>query len=367
MLDFAASFLLNIAVMGLLWCAARASVGRPSANHKKRPSANHKKKPLVNDKGRPSASDNALVGRPSANDEARFSANDKGRVLADEEARFSANDKGRVLANEEGLRRFWQALTIAWALNIGGNIAWGIHDILTSERLGIFTWVDGFYLARYAMIGWALGRYPREPRRWTGYATVTLAATALIWATLFRVMLPSISQQPVLYFMGGALYPILDVVLIYAALIAWLRVEAGAWIKLAIGLFTLAMLVYGAANWINFTVRAVALDASSSLAAFFWLLADVLTGGAAFLVTERGNLGDRISAQRPRTSPMRWLTYVPPFTSVLVLGILGVDWVLSGSLDWMLILCTVATLGITAYDAAASPSPRFGGGIRGRG
>jgi hypothetical protein len=331
MVDFAASFLLNVTVMGLLWYAARASVGRPAANVEGRASVG---RPSVN-KGRC-----ASVGRPAANVE-------------------GAND------GDVALRRFWRALAIAWALNIAGNVAWGIHDVMTSEPLGIFTWIDGLYLARYALIGWALWHYPREPRCWTDVATVMLIATALIWATLFRVMLPSIPRRPALYFMGGALYPILDAALIYAALLTWLRLDARAWVRRAVGLFALAMLVYGAANWINFTVRAIALEASSQVAAFFWLLADGLTGGAAFLIAEFGSLGDRSPPAGQGASTVRWTSYVPYIASVLVLGIMLVDWIVRSAPDWMLITCTVATIGITTYHAVASPSPSLGEGARG--
>jgi hypothetical protein len=301
MLDFAASFLLNVTVMGLLGCAAHASVGRSSVNG----------------------------------------------------------------VEVSAAQKFWQALAIAWALNIAGNIAWGVHDVLTSEHLGIFTWVDGIYLARYGMVGWALWHYPHKSRRWMDYATVTLVATALIWAILFRVMLPSIPQQPGLYFMGGALYPILDTTLIYAAFITWLHVEAGPWVKRAVGLFALAMLLYGAANWINFTVRAIALSASSDLAAFLWLLADGVTGLAAFLVAEFRTVPTQRASSTGWSTPLRWTAYVPYVASVLVLGIMIIDWIRSRSLDWMLITCTIVTLGITVYNVVISPSPNLGEGARG--
>ncbi len=316
MLDFVASFLLNVTVMGLLWCAAHASAGRPLANSEE---------PLANDK----------------------------EELAVNGAEVSAAQK------------FWRALAIAWVLNIAGNIAWGVHDVLTSEHLGIFTWIDGIYLARYGMVGWALWHYPYKLRRWTDYATVTLVATALIWATLFRVMLPSIPQRPVLYFMGGALYPILDAALVYAALITWLRVEAGPWVKRAVGLFALAMLLYGAANWVNFTVRAIALDASSDPAVLFWLLADGVTGLAAFLVAEFRTTSVQRASPTGWPLPLRWTVYVPYVAGVLVLSIMITDWIRSRSLDWMLITCTIVTLGITAYHVVISPSPRFGEGARG--
>ena len=179
------------------------------------------------------------------------------------------------------------------------------------------------------------------------------------------MMILSMPQRPVLYFMGGALYPILDATLIYAALITWLRVEAGPWIKNAVALFALAMLLYGAANWINFTVRAIALDASSDLAALFWLLADVVTGLAAFLVAEFR--ASPVQSASPTGWPMslRWTAYVPYVASVLVLGIMITDWIRSRSLDWMLITCTIVTLGITVYNVVISPSPNLGEGARG--
>ncbi len=351
MLDFVASFLLNIAVMGLLWCAAGASVGRPAANDKGRPVA------AGASVGRPAANDK---GRPAANDQRRAVANSKGRAVAAGASvgRAAANDQGRAAANGAGApaaRGFWRALAIAWTLNIAGNIAWGVHDILTAERLGIFTWIDGIYLARYAMIGWALWHYPREPERWTDYAAVTLVATMCIWATLFRVMRPSIPQRPFWYFMGGALYPILDTALIYAALMAWLRIGAGAGIKRSMGLFALAMFVYGAANWINFTVRAIALDASSDWAAFFWLLADGFTGLAAFLVVVFRPVPEQKRGSG-RSLSVRWTAYIPYVASVLALGIMVVDWIVRAALDGVLIVCTIAILGIAVYDAVISPA-----------
>ena len=76
-------------------------------------------------------------------------------------------------------------------------------------------------------------------------------------------------------FLGVAIYPILDAALVYTAWIRW-RQDVATALKQAVLVLTLAMLVYGVANWINFGVRMVSLDAESAPATLAWALSDGL-------------------------------------------------------------------------------------------
>ncbi|MBN1486147.1 MAG: hypothetical protein JW981_00815 [Anaerolineae bacterium] len=194
---------------------------------------------------------------------------------------------------ERSARQFWRLLALAWTVNLAGNIAWSMYSVLVSEALPIFTWIDGFYLLRYFLVGWALWRYPRhwDVARWGLLAVVTVIAAGIVWQGLFSPVLGSF-EQPVLYFLGGALYPILDATLLYAALLSWITMGAHSG-KVPLGLFVIALLGYGIANWINFIVRSHSLAASNEAsfigASFFWLLSDVLTGFAALWAGSKFN------------------------------------------------------------------------------
>ena len=172
---------------------------------------------------------------------------------------------------------FWRLLFAAWLVALLGNVAWGAYEAVTGKTLPIFSLVDGFYVSRYGLLLAAFWRYPSKASRghWWQLVSVLLVATFLTWLLLFRPN-PQAADDSLLIFLGGALYPALDVVLLYAALGS--RMRATGRMRGALTFLALALVVYGVANWINFGVRVASFEASSSLTGFFWPLSDILSG-----------------------------------------------------------------------------------------
>lgn len=187
-------------------------------------------------------------------------------------------------AGSKGLMwRFWRLIALAWTLNLLGTVAWGVYEMATGVSLGIFSWIDGFYLLRYGVILAAFAGTPRpwKARGWVLLATVTLLLGVGVWFRLYRPLRPTF-DQPLLYFLGGALYPILDGALLFAAFWTWRALEHPT-ARRSVALFAAGLLTYGLANVLNFRARATALDAASLLAGIGWLLTDAFTGWAALL------------------------------------------------------------------------------------
>ncbi|HEY89937.1 MAG TPA: hypothetical protein G4N98_09460 [Thermoflexia bacterium] len=185
---------------------------------------------------------------------------------------------------------FWQLLALGWSLNLAGNLAWAARDMLTGAPAPIFSWLDAFYLARYLLLFRACIRYPRRWRTaaWLSWSAVTLLSGSLIWLLIFRPAL-ALPGATLAHFWGGVFYIILDGALLTASLLSW-RAEPSGEIGATLILFTLAMLFYGVANWLNFDVRLVSLEASSRGAALGWLLTDLLIGVAALIHTSHRDI-----------------------------------------------------------------------------
>ncbi len=244
-------------------------------------------------------------------------------------------------------RAFWRWLAWAWTLNILGNLAWAAYDFWVGQSLAILSWIDGFYIARYALVFWAFWRYPtrRWRTRWVAYGALLASATAVTWAMLFRPVMSTVSQ-PLLYFFGGALYPILDTVLVYGGLMCW-TYTADARMHTATQWLVLSMTAYGVANWINFGARVVSLDAASQVAGLFWLLADVGTGVAALYAAWPAKLDAHMQPQTaPRVPALVWLPYL---AGCLTLVVMGGDWIIRGSVDPMLLGCAGGALFTLGY------------------
>ncbi|HOT90275.1 MAG TPA: hypothetical protein PLJ78_00870 [Anaerolineae bacterium] len=243
-------------------------------------------------------------------------------------------------------RVFWRLLAWAWTLGIAGNIAWGVHDYVTGESLAIFSLIDGFYIARYILVFWAFWRYPRRTRQagWAAYGVLLAAATALIWAALFRPVMADISQ-PVLFFLGGALYPIMDIALLYAAWAA-LTYTANPRMRVALRGLALALIAYTLANWINFRVRSEVFEASSLMAGLFWLLSDAGTGAAALYAI----WPPTIATLEPRTAPATTLPErLPAIATLFTVGLVVADGIVRHTVDTMLLTCAIITLVLTGY------------------
>jgi hypothetical protein len=190
--------------------------------------------------------------------------------------------------------RFWRWIAFAWTLNLAGTLVWSVYELVTGVSLGIFSWVDGFYLLRYGAI---LAAFASTPRRWRARTWTLMALVALLLGLgvglgLYRPLIPTF-DRPLRYFLGGALYPILDGVLLFAALHTWHALERPV-SRRSVALLALGLLTYGVANVLNFRVRATDLDAASFVAAIGWLLTDTFTG--------LGALTARLAAGQTETS-----------------------------------------------------------------
>ena len=178
---------------------------------------------------------------------------------------------GKVFRQKDG-RNFWMFLALAWSMNLLGNIAWIIHDLVTGTALSTFSIVDLFYVLRYVLIGIALWLYPTSLRResaiWMGVAAIITGV--LVWIIYF----PAEGGDWV-SLLGLVIYPILDAPLI---VLAWFRfhvMRGTAWHKLTLILFC-AMASYGIANTINLTEYVFSVPSGGWLQNLFWLLTDVL-------------------------------------------------------------------------------------------
>jgi hypothetical protein len=173
-------------------------------------------------------------------------------------------------------RPFWLLLALAWTLNLGGTLAWIVHDLVTGGPLETFSVVDLFYVSRYLLLGLALWRFsaPLPGRAVVGSFLAGLTVFALLGALYrFAPFLVTKTGDWVDFF-GYALYPILDVSLVTLAALR-LRVEwRSTWARPS-GLFFGAMLCYGLANTLNFVEYALFPISGGLLPGLFWTLTDV--------------------------------------------------------------------------------------------
>lgn len=180
---------------------------------------------------------------------------------------------GQALRRREP-RNFWIFFALAWTMNLLGNIAWIVHDIVTGAALSTFSVVDSFYIIRYVLVGLALWLYPisltRKTWKWVGSAALITAA--LVWVFYFRSAM-AMNGGDWLSFLGLALYPILDAVLF---VIAWQRLRVSRetfWHRTALLLFC-AVTSYGIANTLNLTEYVFPPLSGGVLPNVFWILTD---------------------------------------------------------------------------------------------
>lgn len=177
-------------------------------------------------------------------------------------------------------RRFWAALAAGWTLNLIADLGWGLYTVLGGE--GQPAWTDGVYLARYVLVFAALALFPsRWPRRrWWIALGVTVVVALAVGLGMVR---PATQATPAAWveIAGGAIYPILDVSLIYAAWARWRESRAGPLEGPMRPLF-LSLVAYGAANWVNYSARLIVPQAESIVPTIFWLLSTLLAGVAVW-------------------------------------------------------------------------------------
>lgn len=172
--------------------------------------------------------------------------------------------------------RFWGWLAAAWTVALLGSVAWGVYELVTGESLPYISLVDTLYLARYALVLVAFWRFLCVPtgEQWVRLLTALVVGAAVVLAGFFLSV--PLSRQTA-FWLSGAIYPILDVGLMFVAVEAW-RCEPEGRLRNSLGFLTLALMAYGAANWLNFYGRAIPFEAISGLAPLFWVLSDILTG-----------------------------------------------------------------------------------------
>ncbi|MBN1483540.1 MAG: hypothetical protein JXA37_02360 [Chloroflexia bacterium] len=182
-------------------------------------------------------------------------------------------------SDDAGTRRLWTLLALAWTVNLLGDLAWGVYDMAVG---GYPDWVDLFYMGRYLLVLAAFSLYPQvwSRGRWLAWVVVMLAAALASWLGLVRPVLDEANETLGVVW-GRALYPILDAGLLYAAVACWWR-QRGQAIGISLRWLTLAMLAYGAANWINFRVPLVEWELGGLLANLCWLACTLLAGAAAW-------------------------------------------------------------------------------------
>ncbi len=172
------------------------------------------------------------------------------------------------------IRQFWTLLAAAWTMNLLGNVAWIVHDLVTGTELDTFSVVDLFYVLRYVLIGWALWLYPTplSRRSWLWIVGTMLVVGVIVWLVYYNPAM-TLRGGDWTNFLGLALYPVLDAGIVT---LAWLRVRAAwgsAWSRYAFLLFC-AMTSYGIANTINLT-EYVFSRTGGTWQNVFWVLADV--------------------------------------------------------------------------------------------
>jgi hypothetical protein len=173
-------------------------------------------------------------------------------------------------------RRFWALLALAWTVGLLGDTAKGVYELLTGNLLPDLSIVDAMYLARYALILAAFWRELRVPagRQWICLVILLLLAAVAVGGGIILSVPASRWTAPLV---AMAIYPILDIGLMYVGLEAWKQQPAGS-LRNALGFLTLALLAYGTADWFSFFGRAIPFDAVTGLAALFWPLSNILAG-----------------------------------------------------------------------------------------
>jgi hypothetical protein len=172
-------------------------------------------------------------------------------------------------------RRFWTLLALAWTMNLLGNVAWIVHDLVTSQPLDNFSPVDIFYVAHYALIAAALWRTPASLPRRAGWwiASAMFVVNAIVWMVCYAPAM-SLRGGPWTNFLGVAMYPVLDAGLVTLAALRYLAARRSTWERLTL-LMLCAMMCYALANTLNMIGYVYSTSAVGFLPTLFWLLTDV--------------------------------------------------------------------------------------------
>lgn len=172
-------------------------------------------------------------------------------------------------------RWFWGLLAAGWSLGLSGNIAWGIAFPAGTD-LPSFSWLDLFYLARYVLVGAAIGLC--VGKKISRPLLVSAALAVLVGIAGYLTVQPIFQAAPVYrwdWLAGLSIYPILDMPVLTLAIWAWFTLQQGA-LRHALAWLTGGLFAYSVANWINLRTRLIAPQADSVAANLFWLASDLL-------------------------------------------------------------------------------------------
>jgi hypothetical protein len=198
-------------------------------------------------------------------------------------------------------RRFWGWLVAAWTTGLMGSAVWGIYQVMTGQPLPYISLVDVLYLVRYALILIAFWRCLGVPagQQWISLLLLLLLVAAVVFGAFFLAV-PASRQT--IFWLAGAAYPILDMGLMYVALEARKQEPAGT-LRNALGFLTLALVSYGAANWLNFFGQAIPFEAVTGVSHLFWPLSDILAGVAVLCLFWSASAPARAKADDSREEP----------------------------------------------------------------
>jgi hypothetical protein len=172
-------------------------------------------------------------------------------------------------------RLFWRLFATAWTANLLGNLAWIVIALTSTASLSLYSCIDGFYLARYLLIGVALWRYPVPwaPRRGIMPVVMMGGMALVLWVCCLEPAWAA-AERSAISLITIAVYPILDTGLTFCA---WTRArETVGQIWRTMRWISLSMTTYGAANLINFGTHMSMPKDDSPLSTVFWLLSDVM-------------------------------------------------------------------------------------------
>ena len=178
------------------------------------------------------------------------------------------------------VRRLWGLLAMGWTLNMASTAFWGLYVMLVGQDVPDL--VDIIYIARYVFVGLAFLVYPAvfSIRRIVEVLGAMVVAVVVLWFGLVEPF-NATTGEPLSYIWANALFPILDVGVLYAVWTRWQN-AADEMVGVTMRWLTLSMLAYGLANWINFSARTVVADADSLGALLFWFLTDLFAAVAAW-------------------------------------------------------------------------------------
>lgn len=194
-------------------------------------------------------------------------------------------------------RPFWRLIAAAWTATLAGNLVWMAYEFLTYATLPPLSFVDGFYLARYVLIGLALWRFPAlwPRRKGLQFAGILVGVALVLWfghyrGTIAAAVAAATTPLRFIDILGVAIYPPLDAVLVAGGYLR-MRDMSSEPSRNLYHLLTLSFGLYGVANLLNFDVRLGVGQVFALFALLLWLLSDLVMGSAVVRRFSRRKVG----------------------------------------------------------------------------